>query len=238
MRILLFLLLFFGFQQVQALPAAPFAGGQKGHTINIDSSIVHIRTIDTKEIRKHAKESAFRYDDVAASNLSLLDRFGNWLWQILEKIFNNKASGTIITYLAVVLVIAIIVFVVIKLAGLDISLVSGKSKTTEIPFEESLENIHAIDFDTQIEKALETGNYRLAVRLLYLKTLKRLSDRQLINWLPDKTNQAYVQELQDKQQQAAFGLLTQQFEYVWYGDFFIDSRIFENINQSFQKFNR
>jgi hypothetical protein len=31
-------------------------------------------------------------------------------------------------------------------------------------------------------------------------------------------------------------LLTRQFEYVWYGDFFVDGQSFQNINTLFQDF--
>jgi hypothetical protein len=31
-------------------------------------------------------------------------------------------------------------------------------------------------------------------------------------------------------------LLTRQFEYIWYGDFFIDGQAFQNINGLFQDF--
>jgi hypothetical protein len=74
------------------------------------------------------------------------------------------------------------------------------------------------------------------VRLLYLRCLKQLSDAKLISWQIDKTNATYLFELDDTGQRQKFGLLTRQFEYIWYGDFPIDPKIFGNIYKSFMDF--
>ena len=111
-----------------------------------------------------------------------------------------------------------------------------KSRSADLAYSESLENIHEINFDEAIEKAIASHNYRLAVRLLYLKCLKQLSDASLIAWTPEKTNNAYINELSDAGQRLSFKVLTRQFEYVWYGEFYIDDNVFKNINLMFQQF--
>jgi hypothetical protein len=110
--------------------------------------------------------------------------------------------------------------------------------TANLPYSESLENIHDINFDGEIEKAVTQHNYRLAVRLLYLRCLKQLSDAELIKWQIDKTNSAYINELSNQEQRKVFKTLTLQFEYVWYGEFAIDAPVFKNINTLFQDFNK
>jgi len=93
-----------------------------------------------------------------------------------------------------------------------------------------------MNFDAEIEKAISRHDFRLAVRLLYLKCLKQLSDKELIRWQIDKTNAAYIYELTDPVQKQTFGLLTRQFEFIWYGDFPIDKDTFSKINALFQNF--
>jgi hypothetical protein len=114
----------------------------------------------------------------------------------------------------------------------------GKSRKTPLAYTESTENIHEINFDEEIEKAIASHNYRLAVRLLYLRSLKQLSDNGLIQWQPEKTNSVYVYELNNPSVRQSFVSLTRQFEYVWYGGFNIDGAAFGNINQLFQNFKK
>lgn len=202
-----------------------------------DTSKVDVRKIDSAAVKSYSKQKDFIYDDVPPDSLSLWDRFWNWLWNLLGKAFSGKLSGTLVKYILIGLVVAIVVFLIIKLAGLDYKVLAGKSKSLDIPFEETLDNIHEINFDEQLAQALQSNNYRLAVRLLYLKTLKHLSDQKMINWLPEKTNQTYVNEIHNVEKKQVFANLTLQFEYIWYGDFSIDKNEFESINQSFKQFN-
>jgi len=140
-------------------------------------------------------------------------------------------------YLFISLGVAAIVFIILKLAGVDVrGLIKRKPVDAGIPFTETLENIHEIDFDLNIDQAIVQHNYRLAVRLLYLKALKQLSDAQLIHWQIDKTNAAYVNELTNPDQREAFAVLTRQFEFVWYGEFAINNQAFQNIRTLFSNF--
>lgn len=207
--------------------------------LKLDSTKVTVRQIDRQAVETYSKQKEFVYDDVAPKNLSWWDKFWRWIWDLIRSIFQGDSlGGVFLKYLLIVLAIGIVAFVVTKLIGLDLRLISRKSKAVEVPYEESLENIHEIDFDDQLERTIADGNYRLAVRLLYLKTLKHLSDREIINWQPDKTNQTYVHEVHNEKYKREFAQLTHRFEYIWYGEFFIDKNGFEPIAQSFQQFNQ
>lgn len=238
MRLRLILIFFLGITSARAEIAQKPVVQKRAVVLKIDSSKIKLRKIDSQAVTVYSKQKDFIYDDVAPETLSWWDKFWNWFWKLIDQIFGNKVSGSILKYLIIGLAIAAVVFIVIKIIGLDFRLLSGKSKALEVPFDESLENIHEIDFEDQISKALEAGNYRLAVRLLYLKTLKNLSDKQLINWLPEKTNQAYVLEIADETKRREFSKLTNQFEYIWYGEFFLDKNTFEGVNDSFHDFNQ
>ncbi|PWS28062.1 hypothetical protein DHW03_10920 [Pedobacter yonginense] len=237
MRLLLALFLFLSAASVHAQTGQKTIVYKKPIAVKIYSTKVELRKIDREAIKTYSKQKDFIYEDAAPETLTWWDKFWNKFWKLIDKLLGNKISGSVLKVVLIAVAIAAVVFIAIKLIGLDFRLLSGKSKSLEVPFEESLENIHEIDFDDQISNALQTQNYRLAVRLLYLKTLKNLSDKQLINWLPDKTNQAYVLEIADEGRRDEFSKLTNQFEYIWYGEFFIDKTTFENVNQSFHDFN-
>jgi len=208
--------------------------------IHVDQSQPDVRQFNEQAVNEYKNQQEFKYETEPVSSNNWWTRFWRWFWSLFSK-SNFKGGaiiGEILKYLLYVIGISTIVFITIKLIGLDFKLLTRKSKAIEVPFEETLENIHEINFDEQITKALNDGNYRLAVRLLYLKTLKCLSDQHHIIWMPEKTNQHYISEIQNEAQRQAFTALTYQFEHVWYGDFSIEKTNFESIHQSFHQFNQ
>lgn len=211
-----------------------------------DTSTVQVKHFDANAINHFKKDPQFNYTDYAgAGETSFLERL--WRW-IIEHLFGwtrhaklgggfNSSFLWVIKYLFYGILIAFVVFVVIKSFGLDlIRLFRRRSKKIPEPYAELIEDIHAIDFDDELEKAITQGNYRLAVRLLYLHCLKQLSDLQLIDWQIDKTNSAYVNELANPSQKQVFSVITRQFEYVWYGNFSVDKQAFVSISNIFREF--
>lgn len=208
---------------------------EKSSLIKNDTAKLSIRNFDQQQIKEYSRQSAFKYDE--APTESWWDNFWKWFWKLLGNIVTNKYTGSFLKYLVIAVLAAMVIFVVFKLLGLDLKLLIGKSKSIAIPFSESLENIHEINFNEQIQQAITNANYRLAVRLCYLSALKTLNDQSLINWQPEKTNQAYVGEIEDPLLKKQFSQLTIQFEYIWYGEFFIDKENFGPIKNNFDLFN-
>jgi ABC-type dipeptide/oligopeptide/nickel transport system permease component len=231
----------FSFASKPALPP------DKKVILKTDSSTIKVRYFDKTAINNYRKQPEFQYND-NENQPSWWTRFWHWFWNWFKNLFDFSNFGTryssffaivflILEYLIVLLAIAAIVFFILKLAGIDmLNIFKRKPLSANLPYSESLENIHEIDFDAEVEKAVSQHNYRLAVRMLYLKCLKQLSDATLIKWQPEKTNSAYINELNDAGQRTAFKLLTRQFEYVWYGEFAIDGNVYNTINFMFQNF--
>ena len=111
-----------------------------------------------------------------------------------------------------------------------------RSRRAPLVLEAADEDLHTTDFDRLVEEAVAAGQYRRAVRLLYLKTLQTLADDGLIAWQRDKTNHAYVEELRRPALRPAFARLTDLFEFVWYGDFPVDAALYARMQQHFAAF--
>ncbi|MFD0794556.1 DUF4129 domain-containing protein [Mucilaginibacter litoreus] len=207
-----------------------------------DSSLVNVRHFDTTALAQYKKLPEFTYND-SYEGPSLWTRFWRWFWSLFDfKKLNASRHPTFWTWFFIILKYAIItggaaalVFLILKLAGLDVNVFRRKPKAS-LEYSEQAENIHEIDFENDISNAVSTGNYRLAVRLLYLKSLKQLSDNGLINWQINKTNTHYVNELTDPALRDTFKTLTYQFEYIWYGDFNINKDIYNRISNLFNSF--
>jgi hypothetical protein len=230
-------------------PAKPVeAEATKSKVVQTDSlARVNIRHIDSTALKAYSKQPEFQYNETKITP-SWWDRFWAWFWHWLRHLFdygpkkNAKISsfwGTFFSYLLTGLGIAALVFLILKLMGVEIKNVFRKgASSAPIPYSEFFEDINAISFEQEIENAVAKQNYRFAVRLLYLRSLKQLSDAGLIEWQIYKTNNTYINEISNEDQRTAFKMLTRQFEYIWYGEFLIDAPVYSDINSSFMDFNR
>jgi hypothetical protein len=199
------------------------------------ASAVHLRHLDPQKLKSYAEDRDFKYDDVAPET-DWWTRFWRWFWHLLEDAFGSGPSGQFIGYVALIILVALALFIIFKVLGLDLAIFSRKSKSVEVPYSEVEDNIHEINFNEEIDKAIASGNFRLAVRLFYLRILKQLSDANQINWQPDKTNQTYISEITDASRKHTFKNLTDQFEYVWYGEFAINQQQFDQMRTGFENF--
>ena len=109
-----------------------------------------------------------------------------------------------------------------------------KFKITEQEPEEK--GITSSEYEKLINDAIRNKDFRSAIRYLYLQTLQKLSISGFIQLSPDKTNYEYVKELSGKVHQNEFASLTLNYEYVWYGKFNIDQKIFNRLQKDFNQY--
>lgn len=95
-----------------------------------------------------------------------------------------------------------------------------------------------LGLDEKIEAAVQEGNYRLAVRYMYLKTLKTANDKGFIKFTVRKTNQEYVRQLVGNPIAREFGFLTSAYEWTWYGGFEIRPDQFSAIREQYNLLNK
>jgi hypothetical protein len=95
------------------------------------------------------------------------------------------------------------------------------------------ENIFELSYFKLIQKAETEQNYRVAIRLMFLQTLKILSDTNHIKYQPDYTNLDYLQQMHSSDLYKDFFKLTHHYEYVWYGKFEISAEKYAVIKNNF-----
>jgi hypothetical protein len=136
---------------------------------------------------------------------------------------------------------AFVAIIVMYLMSNKVWLFSSGSKkiyTEEKPPEDASGNIFTIDFELQINRALEASNYRLATRLLFLRLLRSMSERNIIQYEADKTNMDYLFELSRTKYFKDFSQASRHYEYVWYGNFDVKQNQFMYIKEKLEAFNR
>ena len=110
-----------------------------------------------------------------------------------------------------------------------------KTDAADSGTEEMPEDIFAIQYQKEIDKALAQGNYRLAIRVQFLQLLRTLADKQLIQYKQEKTNLDYLMELSSKTWYPVFFRLTRHFEYSWYGHFEVGADAYRLIAAEFNQ---
>lgn len=114
-----------------------------------------------------------------------------------------------------------------------------KSKTIGIEeTNEETSDIFAINYQKEIDKAISKSDYRLAIRMMFLRVLRNLADRNIIQYKQDNTNFDYLLQLQPTGMYADFFRITRNYEYSWYGQFEVDKDKFDLIKKDFDHFDR
>ena len=144
------------------------------------------------------------------------------------KIFNNVFLERLFWILGAVAVLYILSRLVAE-NGLFAKR-NRKNKVEEITTED--EKVMQVDFDREIAKAEQAGDFRSAVRYRFLQKLKLLNDRQSIKFAIDKTNSVYAREM-DAGLRPAFLKIARHYENVWYGHRIPDERSYNNIKSDY-----
>ena len=206
-------------------------------SIPLDSSKTTVRKLNDEAQKKLLENKDYQYDRIGPAPKSLWDRFWEWLWRQIGKIFETKGGSIgwhIFEYLLIAAVIVLIVLLVVKN---DIrALFYGKSASVPIDFKEFEQDLNKMDFDLLIDDALSKKDFRKAVRLHFLKLLKELTDHNLIKWQINKTNDDYSMELVNSRYNNTFKELSLLYEYIWYGDFHLDEINFISTIAKFREF--
>ena len=147
-------------------------------------------------------------------------------------------SGWFLNLLWIVILVVFIGAVVWYLASSNVNLFRKPSReiVDETTDEGLADDIFSISYEKEIQKAVATGNYRLAIRLWYLSTLKELADRQIIDYRHEKTNSDYINTLYGTRYYHDFFRLTRNFEYTWYGQFALSPEAYQMMQSDFSKF--
>lgn len=154
----------------------------------------------------------------------------------LDRLFGALATGWI-HYLFYIILITVLVFVIYRIAVVNKMYLFYKPKSLAgKKEEEAADGIYGDNIDNDISQAIASKDFRQATRLLYLKGLKQLQDKQLINYNAEATNWEYVLQLGKHPCADNFRKITRAYEYVWYGEFDIAEEQFEQIKPLFQQF--
>lgn len=197
-----------------------------------DAAAIEVRSVPDSALRKLRSDADYWYVNTAPERQKQK--------RTSEKQRESWYQKSWFTNLLWVLVLGIFVGILIWfLASSNIKLFRKKPAAIAREDEEiNEENIFSLHYEKEIEKAIGSQNYRLAIRLWYLRILKELADRNMIRYKQGTTNSEYVDQLYQTSYHNEFSNLTRIFEYIWYGKFELTAETFTLLQKDFLAFNR
>lgn len=199
-----------------------------------DNAQIKSRSFSKKQIEQLKDDADLNYKEPPSVGASLWDRFLAWLIDFLSSVFDkayNTSWGNAIVYLIGIALVIVVVMMLLKVDAFKMLYGGGNSKINAQILDE---NIHEMDFDQLIQEAVRNQDYRRGIRLLFLYSLKLLSDKHLIHWENGKTNREYVAELQQPDLKPGLNELSFYFDYAWYGNFSITADTFGKAESIFK----
>jgi hypothetical protein len=200
----------------------------------VDSSSVKARLFPQGSVRQLREDESLDYREPPTVAESLWDRFLRYLGEIISDMINSATEtswGQLFSYFLGVVILVVIILLILRVDAFKVLYAANNAPTNQYNVFD--ENIHEMDFDREIEAAVNLKDYRRGVRLLFLYALKLLSDRNYISWEQGKTNHDYVAEVREETLRKWLHQLSFYFDYAWYGNFVISKQMFEKVNNIF-----
>ena len=215
---------------------------QDSLVVKYDTSEINPVVIEDADLDTFRNDPNFDYEVVKKSAPDWWISFKNWLGRIFMRLFEwifgiEKASGAFNAFLQILpyLLLGILIFILIKFF-LNVharSLMNTKNNNSLVHLSEEEQIIKNENIESLIEKALAEKNYRLAIRYYYLWILRLMTDKEIIQWELQKTNEDYLSEIKETGLKDAFKTSTLYYNYIWYGDFPLDEPKYQNVSNFF-----
>ncbi len=199
-----------------------------------DSSNVVARNFNEQRLEDLNSDADLNYKEAPTVAETLWDRLLALLAEFVDSLFRNAVTtdwGRVFSYAIGLVLIAALIMMLLKVNAFKIFYKA--EGVSPVPYQVLDENIHEMDFDKLISDAAANHDYRKGIRLVFLKSLKMLADKNFIQWEHGKTNQDYVQELKKESLRHGFHELNYYFEYAWYGNFSINHDMFQKVQSVF-----
>jgi len=185
--------------------------------------------IDTAQIARWQSQPDFDYSrELADDGMTFSDWLLIKLGRLLDAFFDSSSGSAAVRWTLIFIAVAALTLVVWYLWRYQPWLFH-RQETLAQDGDEAVDNIYGVDFDAALAQALAAENYREAIRVVYLQTLKTLADARLIDWQPFKTPSQYVRELAAPASAPAFRSLTAHFLRVRYGNFPATRALYDDV---------
>lgn len=195
-----------------------------------------IRILSADSVRSIRREKDFGYMSTLDSLLRESSKLQSEAPEAETKPSRSVFDSGLIRFLLWTTAIAIVLFLLYQLLGSQKNLFAKNKKLNFESEEESGETEGPVSLVQKIRNAVAKEDYRLAVRFQYLYLLEGLAGKKMLQLLPQKTNQQYLNELPSEDMRSGFATLTFQYEYIWFGRFELNREQYDQVLAGFRNY--
>lgn len=202
-----------------------------GRTARFDSSEITKAEVNQEKLNAYFNDPELNYEQQVTQWPPFLSAILARILDFISPFFTKPKFQPFRSGLYYILVAAVILLVFYAIRKSYVSKTWGKSESDSITISTVNEDIHQLNLEELLEQAVQKKEYRRAVRLGFLKVLRQMTDKGAIRWRQEKTNRDYQQEVADANYAGDFDALIRFYEYIWYGNFPVDSSTFTKIRE-------
>lgn len=214
---------------------------QDSTAVKFDTVRIEMKQITDEDMATYRLDPKFDYE-VANNDPTWWDDFKTWVGNLFLRFFEwlfgaEEAAGMFAIFLRVVpyilLVLLLLLLIKFFLSVNSRSVFHSQRNDALVSLSEEEQLIKNEDLQKYLQKAVMEKNYRLAIRYYYLYMLQLMSEKDLIVWELQKTNNDYLNELKKPELKQPFTTITRLYDYIWYGDFEIDEQKYFRAETAF-----
>ena len=211
-------------------------GQKSGFQEFADTTHVEQKSFNLDKVESLKSEKDFIYDVEKRKSDGILGNIKDFLALLIYLLFKNMDLSPDSPWAIVIYILgaALVVYLIIWLNKSDSMWVFSRNRGNIQDYEIKHEDIHSINYEEEIQFALKNKQYRAAIRLLYLRSLRDLSEANKIKWSDGKTNYDYFLEIESGEMRNAFADLSMQFNYVWYGNYTPNMEIYSHAEEKYK----
>ena len=151
-------------------------------------------------------------------------------------LFSRLIGNKVFQWILFLLVIGVVIYGIFQLARENnFRWFSRRSEKLQVDEPDSLLP-GLVDYDKVIRKYQAEGNYRFAIRYLFLRLIHSVADKNIIRIRESTTNSEIGRAFSGHPLASQFHYLASAYEYIYFGDFNLNKEIFDSLKSKFEIF--
>lgn len=182
--------------------------------------------LDSSLLTAMQKNPQYDYDrELIGGGENLLEWMRRVIIEWVNEYLGMVLDDDIANYILIGIGVVVVLFLALLYWRLRPKLFVRGGNGDEMAYDVQEDTIYGVDFDAEIAKAQQAGDYRQGVRLVYLQTLWQLQNAERIEWQPSKTPEQYLRQVKNQD----FTAMSHIFIRVRYGNFEATKELFDEM---------